>query len=86
LAKACAARSFSSSSRACSGDSLDDFAPANALLRLDSPLCRCQVLRRLPRLGLLLWPLAGGWRSGSIDGGINRFCFRCHRSNLGQGF
>jgi hypothetical protein len=65
---------------------LNGFAPASALLRLDSPLCRRQVLRWFPCLDLLLRPLAGGGRSCGIGGGIHRFCFFCRCSNIGQGF
>jgi hypothetical protein len=62
---------------------LDRFAPASALLRLFPPLARRQVLRWLPRLGLLLRLAAGGRRSGCTGGEILRFRFRSCRSNFG---
>jgi hypothetical protein len=91
LAKAWVARNRSIS-WCCSSSSQAAFwrffmaSPASVLLRLNSPLCRYQVLRRLPRLGLLLRPLACGGRSGATGGGIHHSCFRCRSSNIGQGF
>jgi hypothetical protein len=63
---------------------LDGFTPVNALLRLDSALVQRHVLHQLPCLGLLLWPVAGGRRSGDTGGGSIASTFAAQ--NLGKGF